>query len=137
VLEEKKNGAAFLTHREVLQIREKYQKGVSQRNLAAEFGVTESAIRNIVTGRTWEHIGGPISRRCTREEMRGEGNPCAKLTVDTVEQIREKRQIGYSIPRLASEFAMSEGAIYNIVTGRTWKHVGGPVESHSGKRKAR
>jgi len=139
------NPNAKLEKAKVIQIREKHYKGVQIKELANEFGVSRDAIYRIVTGRTWTCTGGPISIQHTRgpistrsrEEMKGEGNPNAKLTETAVVQIREKYRAGVPVSVLADEFGVTQNAIRNIVKGRTWKHVGGPVESHSGKRKSR
>jgi len=125
-----KHGRALLTRKEVLQIREEHQQGVSQRKLAAKFGVGQTAIRNIVTGCTWGHIGGPTIKRRSREELKGEGNPSAKLSERTVVEIREKHYSGAPVSALVNEFGVTETTIHNIVTGRTWKSAEGPkVES--------
>jgi hypothetical protein len=51
-----RHGAAKLTLQQVLQIRS--SQGVSQRQLAASFGVYQSCISNIRAGRRWVHVGG-------------------------------------------------------------------------------
>jgi len=68
---------------------------------------------------------------------KGEKHGFSRLTSKEVLQIRKMHFSGLSIPKLAGKFGVSVSAISSIVTGRAWKHVGGPVESHSGKRKAR
>ena len=50
-----------LTKDEVVEIRERYAAGgVSQRDLATEYGVAHSTVRVIVTGDTWADAPGPI-----------------------------------------------------------------------------
>lgn len=52
-----KHSQAKLTDEEVLQIRARYAiGGILQRELAAEFGVHQSLISNIMTGRLWSHV---------------------------------------------------------------------------------
>lgn len=47
---------AVLTERQVVQIIDRRERGELLRNLSAEFGVTETTISNIATGKTWRHI---------------------------------------------------------------------------------
>lgn len=52
-----KAAGARLTEREVVSIRERYTKGgVLQRQLAAEYGVNQSQISDVITHTTWSHI---------------------------------------------------------------------------------
>ena len=46
-------GRAILTEVQVLAIREAYADGASQRELAAEYGVSRGTIQPAVTGRSW------------------------------------------------------------------------------------
>ena len=50
-------GRAKLTDAQVLEIRDRYAGGeVTQRQVAAEFGVSASTVRDIVTGKTWRWL---------------------------------------------------------------------------------
>lgn len=49
-------GHVTLTTVAVLQIREALSQGAQQKDLAAKFGVTQSAISNIARRKTWKHI---------------------------------------------------------------------------------
>jgi len=122
-----KNWRARLSSEEVLRIRELHCSGVPVSVLANEFGVTEVTIYDIVTGKTWAFVGGPTVKRRSREELKGEEHPSAKLSGSTVVRIREKYRTGHSIPELANEFGLGRTTIHNIVTRRTWGHVGGPA----------
>ena len=53
-------GAARLTEADVLMIRERAHRGGTGRSLASEYGLSESAITEIIRGRRWPHVGGPI-----------------------------------------------------------------------------
>jgi hypothetical protein len=51
------NGHAVLTPDAVLAIRERYVNGAGlQREIAADFGVSQLTISNIVTRKTWRHL---------------------------------------------------------------------------------
>ncbi len=64
-----RHNMALVTEAQVLAIREEYATGtVSQRTLGERYGLTQIAIGCIVRGKTWRHVGGPITRR-------GYGNP--------------------------------------------------------------
>jgi hypothetical protein len=50
-------GRAKLTDARVLEIRDRYAGGeVTQRQVAAEFGVSASTVHDIVTGKTWKWL---------------------------------------------------------------------------------
>ena len=57
---------AKLTGPEVLNIRERYARGEQSGSIAKDFGVSPTSIREVTCGRTWKHIGGPISPRVPR-----------------------------------------------------------------------
>lgn len=45
-----------LTEEQVVQIRSRVARGEFKRALAREYGVSDSLVRAIVTGRTWKHV---------------------------------------------------------------------------------
>lgn len=49
-----------LTGPDVISIRERYAAGELQRVLALEFGVTSGHISEIINGKLWRHVGGPL-----------------------------------------------------------------------------
>lgn len=60
---------------------------------------------------------------------RGEANPKAKLTARQVVELRTRHAKGHGVPvaHLAREYGVTATNAGLIVTGRTWRHVGGPV----------
>jgi DNA-binding XRE family transcriptional regulator len=53
-----------LTAAQVAEIRRRYSEdGAMQQKLANEFGVGRRTIRQIVSGKTWKHVDGPIGLR--------------------------------------------------------------------------
>lgn len=62
--------------------------------------------------------------------------PSARMTDASVMQFRERFAAGETLPALCEEVGLSLGAGSNIVNGRTWGHVGGPVrtERRRGRR---
>jgi hypothetical protein len=52
-----RNPAAKLTEAEVRQIRQRYAEGgISHRKLGSAFGVSESTVQHLITGRKWKHV---------------------------------------------------------------------------------
>jgi uncharacterized protein (DUF433 family) len=51
------------------------------------------------------------------------GTPGAKITEHHVANIRNRAQAGEHPAALAAEYGMAKTSIYNIIRGRTWKHV--------------
>ena len=110
----------------VVEIRERYAAGgVSQRDLAAEYGVTSSKVNNLVTGKTYTNAPGPI----TRDGTGGTRNGHAKLTETEVAEIRERRAAGgTTYTKLSNEFGIAISTVYKIVTGDTWADAPGPIK---------
>lgn len=60
----------------------------------------------------------------------GSRSPSAKLTEDSVLEIRFRFAAGESQTVLAEEFGISDSQASHVVNGRAWKRVGGPVGTH-------
>jgi hypothetical protein len=68
----------------------------------------------------------------------GEIHPKAVLTEEIVLQIRHLAADGATYAELSERFGCQNGTLWAIRSGRTWKHVGGPItKSGSGNRKHR
>lgn len=66
-----KNGRAKITEVQVLEIRSRaipYRRGIYA-ELGREYGLTAVAIRNIVNGKLWSHVGKPKTSRGRRGEI--------------------------------------------------------------------
>jgi len=57
------NPAAKFTEQQVLDIRHRYANGESQQQLADFYGRPKVTISKIVSGSTWKHVGGPVSKK--------------------------------------------------------------------------
>lgn len=58
-----KNPAAKITEADVLAIRNTYATGrVRQKDIAAQYGLDQTVVSCIVLGKSWPHVGGPITR---------------------------------------------------------------------------
>lgn len=115
-----------LTDSEVVAIRERYRSGEDQDLLAAEYGLTATSIRNLVSGRTFPDLPNAVPLR-ERRILQG-----AKLTKADVLTIRERAQDGISQAVLAKEYGITSTHTSRIVAGRVWTLVGGPVVPASG-----
>ena len=51
-----KNGNSKLKEKQVLEIRELYQKNILQKNIAQQFNISLSTIKDIIYRRTWKHV---------------------------------------------------------------------------------
>lgn len=58
-----RNAASKVTSDDVVVIRERYATGnFRQWDLAREYGLSQSTLGAILTGKSWAHVGGPITR---------------------------------------------------------------------------
>lgn len=67
-----------------------------------------------------------LCRPCHRQHddaSHGEGHCNAKLTEQAVREIRQRSSEGESQRSLARTFGVSQPAIHQLITGRTWKHI--------------
>jgi predicted GIY-YIG superfamily endonuclease len=65
---------------------------------------------------------------------RGERHGQSKLLEKDILIIRERVYNGESCYKLAKEYNVSQAPIYCACTGKTWKHVGGPITSFKNNR---
>lgn len=116
-----------LTESDIVNIREEYFSGnVTAEDIATKRKVTAALIQNIVRGKTWKHVGGPVSLVVLTR--RGEKNRFAKTTGDHVLEMRHEFAEGRTtIRRLAAKYGLSYLGAYDILRGKNWKHIGGPI----------
>lgn len=63
------------------------------------------------------------TRTCPDRVARGERSASAKITESDVKKIREYRNGGMSVVKIAQNINTSQSIIYAVLSGRTWKHV--------------
>lgn len=73
----------------------------------------------------WDTVAGNQADVAIVGSRRGERNPKARLGVDQVREIWERRE--ESPTALAIEFGVSRGAIRHILLGLNWRHVTGAI----------
>lgn len=64
-----------------------------------------------------------MCRKGRQRSCQGESAARAKLTADTVRQIRAKRADGESLRVIAAAFGVNFSAVWKVVRGLTWRHV--------------
>jgi hypothetical protein len=112
---------AKITADDVAEIRRRYAAGEGQPSIADEYGMTPGTIGAIVAGKTWRHVGGPVT---VPHGSRGETHPNAKLTWSSVASIRGRAAAGETQAALAEEFGVSGAAISSVLRGKTWRREG-------------
>jgi DNA-directed RNA polymerase specialized sigma24 family protein len=58
-----------------------------------------------------------------RVERRGEQVTTARLTVENVRAIRQRRAEGWIYTRIAADFGIDQSTVAQIVKRKTWQHV--------------
>jgi hypothetical protein len=110
-----RHGHAKLTEQQVREIRARYAAGgVFYRQLAAEYGVTESRIGTLIRGKGWAEVpGAPGTGFGSNRRWN-----TAKLTAEQVQEIRGRADESHAA--LAREYGVSRYAIYAVITRRSW-----------------
>lgn len=75
-----------------------------------ELGLSFSLVYQRIYSRGW-----PVAKALTTPSSRAHGLDEAKAF-----KIRERRRRGFSVPSLAAQYHVSESAIYDVCSGRTW-----------------
>lgn len=124
-----KNGgtaSSKLSAVEAIRVHQRYATGtVSQKDLGKEFGVSQSAVSSIVTGKLWTHLVRPLPPR-KNAVPRGEAQLHAKLTEETVREIRARFSTDSITKKaLGREFGVSGVLVGLIVSRKAWRHVDG------------
>ncbi len=66
-------------------------------------------------------------KRYTLRDVRGTNHPRAQLTDDVVVALRRGHAQGSSFRELAKKHGLTYANVYDVVKGRSWSHVAGPV----------
>jgi hypothetical protein len=109
-----RHGCALLNESDVLEIRVRYASGgISHPELGNAYGVTESSIHQIVTGKQWAHVGGPITKTARRVLAQQEVLDIRRMCM--MEGVMQKD--------VAKAFGVSDSAVCAIVNGKTHKDI--------------
>ncbi|MFH2082094.1 MAG: hypothetical protein ABIK08_11485 [Pseudomonadota bacterium] len=115
---------AKLTEKQVGEIFSLLSCGkCSSRAIADRFGVSESDIDRIRTGRLWSHAQPAGWKKPRLLTKAGELHSKAEITeIQAIEILRRSRS-GERITALAAEFGLHYTTVYDIREGRSWKHL--------------
>lgn len=94
-----KHGHSKLLEKDIVTIRERAYNGESYYKLAEEYGVSHASIYAVCTGKTWKHIGGPITSFKNRKE-------------ELVKRVRELFDEGLSGREIADILPISQTSVY-------------------------
>lgn len=114
-------GMSKLTDAQVIEILRR-SKNETDISLAQEFNVTRPVITGIRKRQSWRHLQ-VDSPRQERLVHGGSKHRFAKLNEERVRSIRKEYASGKSVKVLATEYEVSDDAIYDIVNHRSWKHI--------------
>lgn len=115
-----------LSDAEVVRLRERYAAGARQVDLATEFGIAQTAVSAIVTGRTRVAAGGPLAARPDRHAPRPAPASSRKvLSPDQIEQVRRRVAAGEKRTQIAAarDYGTSQQVISQIVRRVTYTDV--------------
>jgi len=110
---------------QVRAIRACYSEGgVTQAQLAVQYGVSAPAIAKAVRGETWAEAGGPLSKapRGARK-CRGSANGAARLSERQVRDIRSRHRQGESVSSIAQNLDLPWSTVSAVVRRQTWSHI--------------
>lgn len=117
VLGRDRGGSAKLSLEKVESIRIARAGGEPLVTLAREHGVTEACISSVCTGKTWKQAQGPITpARGLRETPQA---VMARISPETIENVRLTYADGGSPTALALELGVSKRTILNWCQGKT------------------
>lgn len=121
-----RNTNAKLTDDSVLEIHSRYESGEGAADLGAEFGVDRNTILTIVGGKGWGHLSLPSVTRAPVDPppQTGELNQGAKMTNDSAIMAYNMCLSGTPASSVARQMGVRVGAINNLITGKSWKHLG-------------
>lgn len=126
-----RQGFAKLTEADVLAIR-RLGRSVSQRKIAAQFGVDSTVVSRILRRHTWKHLPGePGVAPVDTQDNRGEGCATATLTMEKVLAIRRLRGRS-SNKEIAARFGIHNSWVSRLLHRKAWAHV--PEEDSSAVR---
>jgi len=115
------------TDEQVSQMRELYRSGSSQADIALEFSCSQTHVGKILRGSNYSAIPGALSKRerrvHTKRGTRGSFHHNAKLTEDSVLEMRGMAGRGMDAAAIAKKMGVPKGTAWRAITGRSWAHL--------------
>jgi hypothetical protein len=111
------NGRAKMCDATAVAMRLCAEKGMSVSEIARLFGRKVSCVRDVLSGRSFPHAGGPL-----RVSKRRPRVPDA-----VVVEMRQLRAGGMRVAEIARRLRRPYHTVKQVVTGRNYKGVGGPI----------
>lgn len=110
---------ARLTDADVVRLRERYASGERQTDLAAEFGIAQTSVSAIVSGRTRADAGGPVASPSPRAPRAAKaGATRTRLTDAVAAEVRERVGAGEARADVATALGISKASVDSIMSGR-------------------
>lgn len=109
-----------LTADDVRQARRRAAAGEPIRQIARDYPVTYTTIRNAIRGLAWSNITDP-------PPVDPNGNNRTKLTKAEVLEARRRRQQGELVQDLAEELGVHQSTMSQAINGETWSHLAQPL----------
>ena len=103
-----RNTSAIVSELQVLEIRNKYNLGITQIKLAEEYLVSREAISAIVRGKSWSHVGGPLEIKKSHKKLSQEN-------IDEIIRLRKTTKLSFE----------KIGKIVGASTATCHKYAGG------------
>lgn len=113
---------AKITENDVAEIRRLASINVLPKDIAPMYGITNSTATAIITGKTWRHLNSkhpPVKLAPNA----GTKHAFAKLTPESVREIRMLRSEGKTALAIAQSIGVSQGTVRQVIDGVTWKHI--------------
>jgi hypothetical protein len=107
------------TESDIIDIRQRYAKGQSSKEIAKYYGVKEHSVLAICHGKSYPNLGGPVVPNKESHKK--------PLDSKTVLEIRYAMEAGRSNKEIAEQYNLDTGIVSRICTGASYKHVGGPT----------
>lgn len=118
-----KNPKAKLNQEKVAEIRKALASGMKRSEVAKLFQVSGSTISGISMFQLWRLPGDPPAKSFPMGSRIGETASSAKLTNESVREIRKMVASGYTRNEIAAKFGVTVSSIGRIKSGERWAHV--------------
>lgn len=120
---------ATLSDADVVRLRERFASGARQIDLAAEFGIAQTAVSAIVNGRTRVSAGGPIADPAPRRSRLAPVTAPGRRTLGAADiaEVRRRVAAGEKRADLAADLGISRSTIDSIISGRRGASTAKPL----------